>query len=161
MRSKDGREMLIACRRIVTFGNSQKYFCELACNRLNSSRRNGRACASVWFYCARRARSRRTYVANQTIICWRSSECAGTRYRSTHIGWAQWQRLGLEHPTHRRGQSVCKSHRREDLELICRRGSLRSTPTFETHGLRTIPGVNATLLTGYPYNEFYDWDLVL
>jgi len=28
-----------------------------------------------------------------------------------------------------------------------------------THGLRTIPGVNATLLTGYPYNEFYDWDL--
>jgi len=27
------------------------------------------------------------------------------------------------------------------------------------HGLRTIPGVDATLLTGYPYNEFYDWDL--
>jgi neutral trehalase len=27
------------------------------------------------------------------------------------------------------------------------------------NGLRTIPGVDATLLTGYPYNEFYDWDL--
>jgi hypothetical protein len=26
-------------------------------------------------------------------------------------------------------------------------------------GLRTIPGVKSTLLTGYPYNEFYDWDL--
>ncbi len=25
--------------------------------------------------------------------------------------------------------------------------------------MRTIPSVNATLLTGYPYNEFYDWDL--
>lgn len=30
---------------------------------------------------------------------------------------------------------------------------------IRTQGLRTIPGVNATLLTGYPYNEFYDWDL--
>ena len=30
---------------------------------------------------------------------------------------------------------------------------------IRAHGLRTIPGVNATLLTGYPYNEFYDWDL--
>ncbi len=30
---------------------------------------------------------------------------------------------------------------------------------LRAHGLRTIPGVNATLLTGYPYNEFYDWDL--
>ena len=30
---------------------------------------------------------------------------------------------------------------------------------LQAHGLRTIPGVQATLLTGYPYNEFYDWDL--
>ena len=30
---------------------------------------------------------------------------------------------------------------------------------LRAHGLRTIPGVQATLLTGYPYNEFYDWDL--
>ena len=30
---------------------------------------------------------------------------------------------------------------------------------IRAHGLRTIPGVQATLLTGYPYNEFYDWDL--
>ncbi|MGD0345918.1 MAG: trehalase family glycosidase [Terracidiphilus sp.] len=27
------------------------------------------------------------------------------------------------------------------------------------HGLRHIPGVEGTFLTGYPYNEFYDWDL--
>jgi putative isomerase len=27
------------------------------------------------------------------------------------------------------------------------------------HGLRHIRNVDATLLTGYPYNEFYDWDL--
>ena len=26
-------------------------------------------------------------------------------------------------------------------------------------GLRSIPGVTGTFLTGYPYNEFYDWDL--
>ncbi len=26
-------------------------------------------------------------------------------------------------------------------------------------GLRSIPGVSGTFLTGYPYNEFYDWDL--
>jgi putative isomerase len=26
-------------------------------------------------------------------------------------------------------------------------------------GMRHIPGVEGTLLTGYPYNEFYDWDL--
>ena len=30
---------------------------------------------------------------------------------------------------------------------------------IRAHGLRTIPGVKATLLSGYPYNEFYDWDL--
>jgi hypothetical protein len=27
------------------------------------------------------------------------------------------------------------------------------------NGLRHIPGVQGTFLTGYPYNEFYDWDL--
>jgi hypothetical protein len=27
------------------------------------------------------------------------------------------------------------------------------------HGLRQIAGVQGTFLTGYPYNEFYDWDL--
>jgi hypothetical protein len=27
------------------------------------------------------------------------------------------------------------------------------------HGLRRMPGIRGTLLTGYPYNEFYDWDL--
>jgi hypothetical protein len=27
------------------------------------------------------------------------------------------------------------------------------------HGLRTMPGIEGKLLTGYPYNEFYDWDL--
>jgi hypothetical protein len=26
-------------------------------------------------------------------------------------------------------------------------------------GLRQIPGIEGTFLTGYPYNEFYDWDL--
>src|ERR1035437_7127320 len=28
-----------------------------------------------------------------------------------------------------------------------------------SRGLRHIPGVAGTFLTGYPYNEFYDWDL--
>jgi hypothetical protein len=27
------------------------------------------------------------------------------------------------------------------------------------NGLRTFPGATGKLLTGYPYNEFYDWDL--
>ena len=30
---------------------------------------------------------------------------------------------------------------------------------IEEHGLRHIPGVEGIFLTGYPYNEFYDWDL--
>jgi hypothetical protein len=30
---------------------------------------------------------------------------------------------------------------------------------IQTNGLRHIPGVEGTFLTGYPYNEFYDWDL--
>ncbi len=30
---------------------------------------------------------------------------------------------------------------------------------IKAHGLRHIPGVEGTFLTGYPYNEFYDWDL--
>ena len=28
-----------------------------------------------------------------------------------------------------------------------------------TVGMRHIPGIQGTFLTGYPYNEFYDWDL--
>jgi len=30
---------------------------------------------------------------------------------------------------------------------------------IQAHGLRHIPGIEGTFLTGYPYNEFYDWDL--
>ena len=30
---------------------------------------------------------------------------------------------------------------------------------IQTHGLRHIPNIEGTFLTGYPYNEFYDWDL--
>ncbi len=30
---------------------------------------------------------------------------------------------------------------------------------IRAHGLRQIPGIDGTFLTGYPYNEFYDWDL--
>jgi hypothetical protein len=30
---------------------------------------------------------------------------------------------------------------------------------IQERGLRHIPGVEGTFLTGYPYNEFYDWDL--
>jgi putative isomerase len=40
-----------------------------------------------------------------------------------------------------------------------RRRLVTCNENVRTNGLRTIPGVNATLLTGYPYNEFYDWDL--
>jgi hypothetical protein len=36
---------------------------------------------------------------------------------------------------------------------------LTTNRNIQTRGLRHIPGVNQTLLTGYPYNEFYDWDL--
>jgi hypothetical protein len=42
-------------------------------------------------------------------------------------------------------------------ELRQRLGTVNAD--IRAHGLRTIPGVKATLLTGYPYNEFYDWDL--
>jgi len=30
---------------------------------------------------------------------------------------------------------------------------------IQAHGLRHIPGIEGAFLTGYPYNEFYDWDL--
>lgn len=30
---------------------------------------------------------------------------------------------------------------------------------IRTHGLRAVPGIPGLLLTGYPYNEYYDWDL--
>ena len=30
---------------------------------------------------------------------------------------------------------------------------------IQANGLRQIPGIEGTFLTGYPYNEFYDWDL--
>jgi hypothetical protein len=37
---------------------------------------------------------------------------------------------------------------------------LRKTNSdIRTRGLRTFPGSREKLLTGYPYNEFYDWDL--
>ena len=36
---------------------------------------------------------------------------------------------------------------------------LTTNQNIQSRGLRHIPGVSQTLLTGYPYNEFYDWDL--
>ena len=36
---------------------------------------------------------------------------------------------------------------------------MKTNADLRAYGLRTIPGVSSTLLTGYPYNEFYDWDL--
>jgi hypothetical protein len=37
---------------------------------------------------------------------------------------------------------------------------LRAVNTdIQANGLRHIPGVEGTFLTGYPYNEYYDWDL--
>ena len=42
-------------------------------------------------------------------------------------------------------------------ELITRLRTVNDD--IQTHGLRHIPGVPGTFLTGYPYNEFYDWDL--
>lgn len=36
---------------------------------------------------------------------------------------------------------------------------LRTVNTdIQTRGLRSLPGAEGSLLTGYPYNKFYDWD---
>jgi hypothetical protein len=36
---------------------------------------------------------------------------------------------------------------------------LTTNEDIRTRGLRSVTGIDGLLLTGYPYNEFYDWDL--
>jgi putative isomerase len=42
-------------------------------------------------------------------------------------------------------------------DLCVRMGRVNSD--IREYGLRMMPGIEGKLLTGYPYNEFYDWDL--
>ncbi len=61
-------------------------------------------------------------------------------------------------PTSAGGRAFLQAIGTTNFDLLSAR--LRKTnDDIVAHGLRTIPGVKATLLTGYPYNEFYDWDL--
>jgi hypothetical protein len=55
--------------------------------------------------------------------------------------------LALEKAIGRRELTDLESRFRTVNDDICARG------------LRSIPGISGTFLTGYPYNEFYDWDL--
>ena len=97
------------------------------------------------------------YVANETIICRWSSEHTGTG-SSGKPRMGTGSSIEFARPSHRGRPRVCKSHRREIwADLPPRLAAVNAD--IRAHGLRTIPGVNATLLIGYPYNEFYDWDL--
>src|SRR5882724_2811777 len=40
-----------------------------------------------------------------------------------------------------------------------RRRLITVNADIRSRGLKSIPGIEGTFLTGYPYNEFYDWDL--
>ncbi len=56
------------------------------------------------------------------------------------------------------GRSFAEAIGPEKLDLLKVR--LRAVnDDILAHGLRRMPGIKGTLLTGYPYNEFYDWDL--
>jgi hypothetical protein len=46
----------------------------------------------------------------------------------------------------------------KNYQNLCVRMGLVNADVRE-HGLRTMPDIEGKLLTGYPYNEFYDWDL--
>jgi neutral trehalase len=77
---------------------------------------------------------------------------------TARTGWTQAASPSLTVPPTAAGQAFAKavgSKIWSDLppRLAATNADLRK------NGLRTIPGVDATLLTGYPYNEFYDWDL--
>jgi putative isomerase len=56
------------------------------------------------------------------------------------------------------GQTFAQAIGTEKLQLL--KGRLQAVnDDILAHGLRRMPGIKGTLLTGYPYNEFYDWDL--
>jgi putative isomerase len=73
-------------------------------------------------------------------------------------GWTQVASPGLSIPPTAAGRAFAKAVGEKIWsDLPPRLAAVNAD--IRAHGLRTIPGVNATLLTGYPYNEFYDWDL--
>jgi putative isomerase len=56
------------------------------------------------------------------------------------------------------GKMFANSIGEKNFQDLCVRMGLVNADVRE-HGLRTMPGIEGKLLTGYPYNEFYDWDL--
>lgn len=73
-------------------------------------------------------------------------------------GWAEALAVGADTPATAAGRAFVAAigqttwaHLRERLAL--------TNSDIRTNGLRSMPGVNGLLLTGYPYNEYYDWDL--
>jgi putative isomerase len=56
------------------------------------------------------------------------------------------------------GQTFAEAIGSEKLEQLKTRLQTVNNDIL-VHGLRRMPGIKGTLLTGYPYNEFYDWDL--
>jgi hypothetical protein len=80
------------------------------------------------------------------------------RVATARSGWAQVAPPASLVPPNAAGRAFAKSFGEKIwADLPPRLAAVNAD--IRTHRLRTIPCVNATLLTGYPYNEFYDWDL--
>ncbi|HVW22718.1 MAG TPA: trehalase family glycosidase [Opitutaceae bacterium] len=78
------------------------------------------------------------------------------RLSAAAAGWSQLRGLA-------RADAVSTAARTADdaaERALLRRRLAEVNGDIQAHGLRSIPGVaGGPFLTGYPYNEFYDWDL--
>lgn len=94
--------------------------------------------------------TRRSFVEGSVSACGLAATVCG--------GWAQVASPGLSIPPTATGKSFAKAvGERIWSDLPSRLAAVNAD--IRGHGLRTLPSVSGTLLTGYPYNEFYDWDL--
>jgi hypothetical protein len=65
---------------------------------------------------------------------------------------------GPRYPASAGGRDFLQSIGEENYDKLYLR-LMKANDDIVAHGLRRMPGIKGTLLTGYPYNEFYDWDL--
>lgn len=77
---------------------------------------------------------------------------------TSRCGWADAPAAGVDRPPTAAGRAFVAAVGQATWTDLRRRLAMTNSD-IRTNGLRPMSGINGLLLTGYPYNEYYDWDL--
>ncbi len=102
--------------------------------------------------------SRRKFLARATSVA--AAGCAGKAkgFAQSTMASAATTQKALPRPSSEAGKMLYAEIGDDACNVLHQRLAIVNAD-IKSHGLRKIKGLDATFLTGYPYNEFYDWDL--